>query len=251
MPSTTSRVSRPRVSSGISRSTDYSQFKFMEANREQSRGHVELLKKAFEEVGNLTRVQPILVNDNFEIIDGQHRFIACKELGLPIYYTLVEGLGVGEARSMNILHRNWTMDDYARSYAQTGDDNYRRYINLVEEYGFSHSITVQAAYGADRRGVFKEFRNGEFVLQDEGLTRRRLDFLDAVREILPLGVDTKLASALIKAFGKEGFNEAHMLRKLELHQGLVYKQPSVADYLRMLEDIYNYKMSDQHKVRLF
>jgi hypothetical protein len=68
---------------GIQVTSDYDQFVIMEANREQNRGHIEAIKAAFGEMGNLTRVQPILVNERFEIIDGQHRFIACKELGEP------------------------------------------------------------------------------------------------------------------------------------------------------------------------
>ena len=36
---------------------------------------------------------PIIVNENYEIIDGQHRYSASKELGLPIRYIVGEGYG--------------------------------------------------------------------------------------------------------------------------------------------------------------
>jgi hypothetical protein len=208
------------------------------------------LKRAFEEVGNLTRVQPILVNDNFEIIDGQHRFIACKELDLPIYYTMVEGLGIGEARSMNILHRNWDMDDFARSYAQTGDPNYRTYLQLKEDYGFNHSILLTAILGSNK-GDFKKFRMGEFVMPDEPLARKRLDYFTEVSQLMPFNMDRELARAINICMTREGFDPSQLLKKLALHIDQLHKQSSTPDYLRMLEDVYNFKVHDENRVRLF
>ena len=68
-------------------STNYDEFRTLNANRNVSENHVKQIKAAIETVGNLTEVVPIIVNENKEIIDGQHRFEACKELGLPIFYT--------------------------------------------------------------------------------------------------------------------------------------------------------------------
>ena len=35
----------------------------------------------------------IIVNENYEIIDGQHRFEVIKELNLPLRYIICEGYG--------------------------------------------------------------------------------------------------------------------------------------------------------------
>lgn len=139
----------------IQSSKDYNKFSFIGANRDTSRGHIENLKKAFEENGNLTEVQPILVNDRFEIIDGQHRFNVCKELGVEIYFTQVPGLTVHDARSLNILHRRWHLSDYIESYARAGDTNYQELLQLHEDYGFSLSVTVKYAVGNEPKGCYK------------------------------------------------------------------------------------------------
>jgi hypothetical protein len=34
------------------------------------------------------------------IIDGQHRFTVCKDLGLPIHYLLVDSLGLEEVQTL-------------------------------------------------------------------------------------------------------------------------------------------------------
>ena len=242
----------------VQQSNDYDMFSFMEANREQNRGHIEALKAAFEEVGNLTRVQPILVNDSYQIIDGQHRFVACKELGLPIYFTLVPHLGVTEARSMNILHRSWGVLDYARSYAQSGVKSYQRYLKLSEDYGFSNStllayINDSAHTGSGvRDNFYKVFRNGDLVIPDEGAARNRLDKLAEIGEYTPLVTHRPFALALLKAMRNENYDQKRMVRKVRISGDKILKRLlTVDESLRMIEEMYNYGQPEESRKRLY
>lgn len=242
----------PNVNNVVQETMDYEQFSFIESNREQSRGHIEALKTAFDEVGNLTRVQPILVNERYQIIDGQHRFTACKELGLPIYFTVVPGLGVAEARNMNILHRTWKIEDFARSYALGGDVNYQKYLTLMEDYGFNHSIVLIYLHNRDMKGAFKQFRNGEFVMEDEAGARERLDKLAQVGEFTGLVKDIPFATALLKSMNVDGYSQKHMLKKLRLHgETMLKRYGSVVDNQRQLEEIYNYMLREDSRIRLY
>lgn len=247
----------PRTAANVvQESSDYDQFKFLDANREQSRGHIEALKKAFEEVGNLTKVQPVLVNDKYEIIDGQHRFTACKELGLPIYFTMVHGLGVREARSMNILHRNWTPNDYVRSYANAGDPNYQKYQILRDDYGFTHSVTLAYVHGrggdGSGGGAFREFREGQLKLDNEAEIRSRLDKLAEIGEFTNMVNNRVFAIAILRLLDGENYNHARMVKKIRLHgDRLIRKYASIDDALRMLEELYNYAQPEDTRVRLY
>lgn len=237
----------------VQQSSDYGQFSFIGANREQSRGHIETLKQAFEEVGNLTKVQPILVNDQYQIIDGQHRFTACMELGLPIYFTMVSGLGVREARSMNILHRNWRVDDYARSYAEEGNPNYIKYLELKEDYGFSHSVLLAYIHNViERSGGFKQFREGDLKIEDEPGIRARLDLLASIGEYTTLVNNREFALAILRASKVEGYDHRRMLKKVRLHgEAMLKRYGSIDDNLRQLEAIYNYAMPEANRLRLY
>ena len=238
----------------VQTTNNYDQFKFIEANREQSRGHIEALKRAFESNGNLTRVQPILVNDRFEIIDGQHRFIACKELGAPINFTVVPGLGVSDARGINILHKSWTTDDYARSYANTGDRSYQKYIQLKEDFGFNHSVMLLYLQGTgDRNGVYKEFREGAFVLEpdQEIPAMERLQRLEEIAEFLPEAKEKTFARALLRVMQSENYDHKRMVRKLADRQSAIQRFRSIEDNLRQLEEAYNYKITEGNRVRLY
>lgn len=238
---------------GIQVTRDYDRFQLMESNREQSRGHVEALKAAFEEMGNLTRVQPILVNERMEIIDGQHRFTACKELEEPIYYTQVSGLGVRDARQMNILHRNWQLADYARSYAIGGDANYQRYLQLLDQHEFGHSVTLYYCKGSKAKGAFREFRQGGFTLTPEEMQQagERLDKLAAVREHTAIADSIPFALAYLNAMNNENFDQNRFLARLERSPHLLTRQAGVPEYLRVIEDLYNHNMGAENRVRLF
>lgn len=235
----------------VQSTTNYDQFILLDANRDQNRGHIEAIKRAFEEVGNLTMVQPILVNERYQIIDGQHRFIACKELGVPIYFTMQPGLTVKDARSMNILHRAWRLDDFARSYAEGGDPNYRKFLELAEDYDFSYSVIMAYALGGETKGAFVAFRRGDFVLSDVPATRAKLDKLAEAVEILD-NKDKNFAYAYLKAMQVGGFDQERMLRKLaQVGEQIVRRFGSMNEYLRALEEVYNYQISDRNRLRLY
>lgn len=233
--------------------TDYDKFDMMGSNREVNRGHVEKLKEAFETSGNLTIVQPILVNENMYIVDGQHRFAAAKELGLPIYYTVRPGLSVRDARNMNILHRGWTVDDFAHSYANANNPNYRKYLELREDYGFNHStILSYCNETSDKSGIYAEFRKGDFVLANEPLARKRLEALTEIGEHINVSTDKPFIQAFLKVLPVPGFSIARLIRKLNSQGAPVMRRyGSIEEYLHAMEDIYNWQMTENSRLRLY
>lgn len=235
----------------VQSSTNYDQFSLFDANRNVNRGHVEAIKKAFEEMGNFTEKQPILVNGDMKIIDGQHRFAACRELGLPIYYTVQEGLGVKDARAMNILHRTWRLDDFARSYAESGDKSYQKFLTMAEDYDFSYSVLMTYAMGGEERGAFSGFRKGEFVFRDVPAARARLDKLAEAVEVTG-NRDKNFAYAYLKVIAVSGFDQRRMVRKLtQVGDQLMRRFGNPTEYQRALEEVYNYSMSDGNRLRLY
>ena len=62
-------------------SSDYSIFKLSTLIDQ----HYKKVLKSIKE-NDYTKYQPILVNNKMEIVDGQNRFLACKELGIPFHF---------------------------------------------------------------------------------------------------------------------------------------------------------------------
>lgn len=113
-------------------SEDYRKFKSLLGNRYIKESKVENIASNIQEVGWLR--QPILVNENYEIIDGQHRFEALKSLGMPIEYVIDEGTTLNECQALNRFQSNWTIGDYVNSYADTGNIDYINFRNLYKSF---------------------------------------------------------------------------------------------------------------------
>jgi hypothetical protein len=66
---------------------DFSLFEFPEV--QISKKHLEFVKQSLLDK-NLMPDFPILVDDQYKILDGKYKFLACYELKLPIYYKVAE-----------------------------------------------------------------------------------------------------------------------------------------------------------------
>jgi hypothetical protein len=230
----------------------YDRFRFMESNRHINRGHVDRLKKSIEDNPTMLPAQPILVNHNMEIIDGQHRFTACKELGLPIYFMKVTGLTIDDARRMNVTHKGWKPEDYARSYASTGNRNYIQYLELAEEYeGFNHSILINYISGETKNGLAVAFRVGQLRIEDLDSVRARLDRLMETSQFVEQVSDGAYAIAFLHAMNAEKYNQKHMLRKLTNRGASLKRYSQVTEYMRALEDIYNSGIAAANRIRIY
>lgn len=235
----------------VQSSTSYDQFSFFSVNRDINRGHVEVIKRTFTEIGNFTEKQPILVNEDYKIVDGQHRFTACKEMSIPIYFTMQPGLTAKDALAMNILHREWRLDDYARYHAESGDENYRKFLQLVGDYELSYSILITYAVGEKVPGATAGFRKGEFVFRDVPGTRARLDKLVEVTDLVGIK-DQSIALAYLKVLEVRGFDQERMVRKLNQAGAQIMRRfGNVKEYQRAFEEVYNYSMSDRNRLQLY
>lgn len=119
-----------KVVGQIYQTDDYSIFKKLDGNRDT--GNVKAILESIDDVGYL--LSPILINENFEVIDGQHRLEALKIKKLPVPYIVQSGIGWRECQAMNTGQKNWQAMDYVRSFAKTGNDNYARLLDLWTEY---------------------------------------------------------------------------------------------------------------------
>ena len=84
--------------SQVYKTEDYFLFKPIDGNRNKNLLHINRLKKSMESNYLFT---VIIVNENYEIIDGQHRFEVIKELKLPLYYIVCNGYGLNEVHILN------------------------------------------------------------------------------------------------------------------------------------------------------
>lgn len=114
----------------IYQTTDYSVFKKLGGNRDVLECRKNTIKKSIIENGYVRN--PIVVNEHMEIIDGQGRFEALKELSLPVEYVIAHGAGQKECIALNANQKNWKSADYVKSFAELGLEDYKNLQSLCD-----------------------------------------------------------------------------------------------------------------------
>ena len=236
---------------------DYSKFKFLEENRDVADYRVNKILDSINDVGYV--MNPILVNEKFEIIDGQGRFMALKKLGLPQYYIMQKGLGIEECRRMNLNQSNWTMMDYINSYAKSGNADYMRLKNLIDTHTLKpyHIITmISGTNGAVMGGKSREaVMRGEFKLSHEEYEKMKwiIDyaehFKDAAKQIG--GKQDHFFVAIRYAYEQLNTIQRNALEELVIKNvAFIPSLTHAVDYLKVFDDIYNKGKRKQARISL-
>ena len=92
--------------------TDYSIFKKLEGNRTVKQKRINAITESVSAVGWVTN--PIIVNENMEIIDGQGRLEVLKSMNLPVDYVIQAGAGLKECQEINLHTMIWTSEEMIR-----------------------------------------------------------------------------------------------------------------------------------------
>jgi hypothetical protein len=110
------------------------------------------------------------------IIEGQHRYEACMDLGLPVPYTIRKDFDINDLNKslsdvelLNTASETWDVSSFMISKATLGDQNYINYNNLKNKYPFEHEILFYILNNhSDRTSIsYQKFKDGELQLNDE------------------------------------------------------------------------------------
>ncbi len=128
--------------SEIMTTTNYNKFRRLKGNREVEPQRVKMLVDSIRKIGWISN--PIIVNEKMEIIDGQGRFAALKQLGMPIEYHVVNTVGLDECRAMNNNLEKWKTNNYVFSYAEMGNKDYQRVKYLMDYFDVPLDVIMMA-----------------------------------------------------------------------------------------------------------
>ena len=127
-----------KINSDVMKSSDYEKFSILEQNRVVNDKHVNELVVSIQNNGQLT---PIIVNEKFEIIDGQHRFDACKILKQSVMYLISYKTSINEVILMNNTQKSWKLHDYLRCFSDNQWHNHEIY-QKVDKFMREHDLKL-------------------------------------------------------------------------------------------------------------
>ena len=246
---------RDPVVAKIYSTTNYAQFKYLHGNRKINKNHK---KRLIISMGKRNLKVPIIVNEKMQVIDGQHRLEAAKELKLPICYQIIKGLDLKDVQLLNTNTSNWNLDDYMDSYIDLGLEDYEVFKTFMKKYGFAYSQNFTLL----NNGIYVGQSEADFKLGKYTISANQLAWAGRsatkIRDMNPFWAkdDGKYAKnrwfiiACCRAFKKKAYSHSLMLKKLKASKEPLRQQPSIQNYTRMLEDVYFFRTKESERFRL-
>ena len=234
----------------VLKTNDYSMFKHMVGNRNINKLH---LKRLTESMSEKYIEVPIIVNSYNQIIDGQHRFEAARELGKDVYYIKVRNLNLDDVHRLNTNSKNWTAEEYMQGYCELGLEDYIKYRDFKRKYGFGHNETNAILTNRSRMSGSKntDFNDGKFKIKDYDLAVKNAEKIRMVGEYYEGYKRRSFVYAMLELFENPDYNHVEFLSKLSFQSVKLQDCTDIKGYLILIEDIYNYKRSKNNKVRFF
>ena len=244
----------------VYQTTDYNGLQTTKGNRAINKLHVERLKKSFQ---NSYLMSPIIINEKDEVIDGQHRYQAAKELGLPINVICVNGYGLKEVQILNTNMKNWGKVDYLNAFCDLGYPEYLKFRNfmrrfrelpigsceplLTQRLGQPSTHTKNFNNGGKYRTRY--FEEGELVIKNY---EQSIEYAEKIMQIKPHyeGYHRRIfVIAMMGVFLNDNYSHAQFLQKLQVNPGSLQHCSNVTQYKLLIEDIYNYRSREKVSLR--
>ena len=229
--------------------TDHSLFNFLKGNRDLNEGKLKKIVKSVENGLNLFKYCPILVNEDFYIIDGQHRFYACKLLKIPVFYIIVNNFSLRQIAEINNNTTKWKTIDFLNCYIDS-NVNYEDY-NYLLEFHKKHKINLSVAIsllmdGSVAQGgsiSMPEFKDGNFKIKYKEKVEK---IINSVEDYAPYFYKTKTRN-FIKAIevllNSDKYEHLKVIEHIKKYDQNLDEQSSYKDYLSHIEDKFNFRRS--------
>lgn len=225
---------------------DYKKFQFLATNRELRLPHVEELK---ESIADHPLDKPIDVNEKFEIIDGQHRYYAWMELGMPIIYIIHNGWGAKEVPILNTNQKNWNPSDFVKMYAESGNNHYIQYKEFSERFAFTHHANVMLLQGgAAVTKQTKKFNEGLFEVRKWTWANIIAKQIVELKAYYPGYKRAAFVMAYVQLSRDKNFDHVVLIDKLQFQSRKLVDCTTVGEFYELLREIYNFRARNGSRI---
>ncbi len=240
---------------------DYSLFGYIGGNRNVNQSNLRKIEDSISKKHIQTNsIICILDGDSkspLKIVDGQHRFEACKKLNKPVSYVIDHELTMKSILSditlMNTASKEWDVSDFMRSESQQGNQNYILYQSVYNQ--FSHNFDHEALYfilnECGHRSVklhinHPKFKDGKltFSNSDYLYLMNRLTEIDKFNKYSIIGGKRYYQKALNTFMNVPNFDINHMLSRMVSFTSSISKVTTVEKAEDHLAVAYNWKLQN-------
>lgn len=188
----------------IKSTTEYEKFSFIDKNRKIDPSTLKSLIESMKSNPHLVSLNPILVNDEFKIFDGQHRFKACQALQIPVFYLQCPLLKESDIIHLNKDRKNWSIDSYIKYHVISGNENFIKLAAFSHDTGLTISMSC-LFLGLNRRSLISEIKDGSLVFPLEQKENKAKIAISAYKNFIELFAKDKV---ILKKISSYSFGEA-------------------------------------------
>lgn len=224
----------------------YDQFKLVETNRPIDHKHVVKLKHSISKK-NLLHLNPIIVDEQFNVIDGQHRLQAARELGLDVHYIMSTEISQEDIATLNTNKKMWQIADYVQYHAKNGKVAYHSLQLFMKNF---HFLPPSAALLIACRDVNpKDVRDGKLKELNLDEAEAFMGRLSDIRNHYSDAYSRKFVMAVRVCEKAQDYDHKRMVEKIAANPRALKPCTTTKEYVKLLEEIYNYRA--QNRVRFW
>lgn len=227
---------------------DYGRFRFLKGNRDINERKVQKIIESIHEGVDVLRYAPIIVNQDMEIIDGQHRFAVSRSLKCNVYYVIDKSADLSIVPSINSKSSKWKTTDFLNSYLDLKKPEYEKLydfitnrfdrINLPTAIGLLYSGNTKNAAEA-----IEAFQDGTYEVRFWHEATNICAFLKDFVPYTDNPFSKRFIDVAIKLMDSEKYNHQMMLEKLNQSGRRIEHIESPKSIIEDMESIINHKLS--------
>jgi hypothetical protein len=227
---------------------EYGRFKFLKGNRDINERKVEKIIDSIHEGVDILRYAPVIVNENMEIIDGQHRFAVSQQLKANVYYVIHKSADLSIVPAINSKSSKWRTVDFLNSYLDLKKEQYEILYDFItnkfDRLNLPTAIKLLYSGGTHDNGAMEAFRDGLYDV-------RHLDEATQICKLLKdfephtdnpfSGRFIEVATKLLKS---EKYNHSLMIEKLNQSGRRIERIQSAKSIIEDMESIINHRLKE-------
>ena len=213
-------------------------FKTVKGNREIDKGHVQ---KLIREMKRRDLDLPIYINENDEVVDGQHTLQARKELGKPIRYIRGKFENEFDVAIMNANRKNWSMKGYLDFHIENGKKDYQIVRAMTKQYSLPLECAIFLLAGGYSmwRETRNDFKQGKFKIT----ALQRCNDIGSSLMFMKNNFNIKLTRSFITAYAVVSehpkFKWDRFKTALKSKSAMLLRGTNTEDFVRVFDKIYN------------
>lgn len=241
---------------------DYHLFGFIKGNRKIDPTNLNNIKESLSKKQILESAIIIGIDDvsndgkPYKIIEGQHRYTACCELGLPVSFIIREDFDIKVMEKslsivelLNTASKTWDITNFMYSKCLLGIKPYILYNKLFEKYSsFEHEniLSIINKYRDDYKYIwFQQFKEGELLLTDEMYEKvdRDLGILNSMVPSIINSGKRQYTKALTNIIYTPSLDVERLVTKMLKYGDLPISKTVDKCYEIIVKDVYNKGLS--------